>query len=134
MFSSFFTFVTAVTASPSAAVGARLNDSVTPKLALMVDRDRDGLKLDARKTGERICPPLGNTDEDAATPLNTAARRARPAPVTMLVAAFAAVFIGPVDSDVDELHPENQSRAAPASGRRRHARADIQVAQLDGFF
>jgi hypothetical protein len=57
MFRSFCAFSMAVIAPPSAALGARLNDTVTSgKLALVIDRERFGpfLKMSKRTEGHGI--------------------------------------------------------------------------------
>src|SRR5437660_2347149 len=59
------------------------------------------------------CSPLANTADEAATPLNTELDDVAPGPVTMVVAPFAVVLVGPRDNPVADEPPETSPAFPP---------------------
>src|SRR5437763_5531770 len=94
--SSSFTRLTAFIASPNDAPGARLNDKVTTgnwPWWLMVMGTFCNSRCENAPNGTWF--PFGNTAAAGDGPLKTALDAVAAEPVTILVAAFAPVLVGP---------------------------------------
>ena len=64
----------------------------------MIDGDGNRGRLHVRKRASGTWPPLANTAEEAAGPLNAAEAGDVAEPVTMELAAFPALLMGPAKS------------------------------------